>query len=289
MKPQRSGPFPYVPINRRPRLEWPDGAQIAVWVVPNLEVFALDEKMPGGEDQIPNVPGWSLRDYGARIGAYRIMDVLSERGITATATVNSEVCDAYPELVEDAVSLGWEFLGHNQSNTRRLYQVAPETEQQVIHDALARVTEATGKRPTGWLGSGMQQTWNTLDYLAREGLDYVCDWINDDQPYLMEAGGRKLVSMPYSRDINDLPMMFWQNRSAEEYEAAVRRSFDILYEEGAESGRVMAIPLHPYVIGTSQRIWALGSVLDYIQGHDKVWFATGSEIVDHYLKSGATF
>jgi len=289
MEPQPYGPFPYTPINRRPEITWPNGAHVAVWVIPNIEVFALDENIPGGDRTIPDVPYWSLRDYGARIGIYRIMNALSKRGITATATVNAEVCDAYPDILEDAVALGWEFLGHGQSNTRRLYQVPPEQEAQVIHDALERVASATGKRPTGWLGSGMHQTWNTLDHLAADGIDYVCDWINDDQPYMMEAGGEQLVSLPYSREINDLPMMFWQNRSSDEYEIAVKRSFDILYEEGAESGRVMAIPLHPYVIGTSQRIWALGSVLDYIQGHDKVWFATGREIVQHYRDSGTTF
>jgi peptidoglycan/xylan/chitin deacetylase (PgdA/CDA1 family) len=289
MEPQRSGPFPFTPINRRPRLELPEGAQIAVWVVPNFEVFALNEAMPATSGYIPDVPAWSTRDYGCRVGAFRIMDVLSQRGIRATATVNSEVCDAYPEIIEDAVALEWEFLGHNQSNTRRLIQIPPETEAQVIHDSLARVTEATGRRPTGWLGSGMQQTWNTLDFLVEEGLDYVCDWINDDQPYLMDIGGKQLVSMPYSREINDLPTMFWENRSVDEYENSVRRAFNTLYREGAQSGRVMAIPLHPYVIGMSHRIWALESVLDYIQGHDRVWFATGEQIVNHYLKSGATF
>ncbi len=289
MEPRRSGPFPYTPVNRRPRLELPGGAQIAVWVVPNFEVFALNEAMPATSGYIPDVPAWSTRDYGCRVGAFRIMDVLSQRGIRATATVNSEVCDAYPEIIEDAVALDWEFLGHNQSNTRRLIQIPPETEAQVIHDSLARVTEATGRRPTGWLGSGMQQTWNTLDFLVEEGLEYVCDWINDDQPYLMDIGGRQLVSMPYSREINDLPSMFWENRSVDEYENSVRRAFNTLYREGAQSGRVMAIPLHPYVIGMSHRIWALESVLDYILGHDRVWFATGEQIVDHYLKSGATF
>ena len=288
MEPGRTGPFPYVPINRRPRLEWPGGARIAVWVVPNFESFALDEKIAGGDNVIPDVPHWALRDYGARIGAFRIMEVISKRGIRATATVNADVCDAYPEILEDAVALGWEFLGHNETNIRRLYQVPPEEEAGVIRNSLARVAEATGKRPTGWLGSGMHQTWNTLDHLVAEGLDYVCDWINDDQPYLMDVGGKRLVSMPYSREINDLPVMFWQNRSVDEYEVGVRRAFDRLYAEGAQSGRCMAIPLHPYVIGTSQRIWALESILDYIKGHDKVWFATGREIVDHYLASGAT-
>ncbi len=225
----------------------------------------------------------------ARFGIFRIMDVLSKRGIRAAASVNSEVCDDYPQIIEDAVGLGWEFLGHGQSNTRRLSDIPPETEPQVIHDALARVAKATGRRPRGWLGSGMMETWNSLEYFADEGIEYVCDWNNDDQPYLMDVGGRRMVALPYSVEINDRPAMLRQNRSTEEFEATVRRQFDTLYQEGAESGRVMAIAVHPYVTGFPHRIWVLESVLDYIRKHDDVWFATAEEIVDHYLKSGATF
>ncbi len=288
MEPSRTGPFPYTPINRRPRIEWPDGAQLAVWVIPNIEVFALDEKIPGAGGFTPDVSAWSTRDYGARVGVFRIMDVLSSRGIRASVTLNSEVCDAYPQILEDAMALDWEFLGHNQSNTRRLIDVPPESERQVVADTLARIQQTTGSKPRGWLGSGLAETWNTLDYLAGEGVDYVCDWVNDDQPYLMDVGGKQMVSLPYSTEINDLPQ-FRAGRSNEEFEAMIRRQFDTLYREGAESGRVMAIALHPYVIGVAHRIWVLESALDYIQGHDKVWFATGGEIVDHYLNSGATF
>lgn len=256
---------------------------------PNLEVFALNEPVPTGSGKVPDVPAWSLRDYGARVGIFRIMEVLSGRGIRATASLNSEVCDDYPQIVEDAVALGWEFLGHGQSNSRRLSDIPPETERQVIHESLARVAKATGRRPRGWLGSGMMETWNTLEYFAHEGIEYVCDWNNDDQPYLMEIGGRRLVALPYSVQINDLPAMVHQNRSSDEFEKMMRRQFDTLYREGAESGRVMAIPVHPYVIGVPHRIWALESALDYIRDHDAVWFATAEEIVDHYLKSGATF
>jgi len=289
MEPRRYGPFPYSPINRRPKLQWPGGARVAVWVCPNIEVFALNEPVPSGSGKVPDVPAWSLRDYGARVGIFRIMDVLSKRGIRATASVNSEVCDDYPQIIEDAVGLGWEFLGHGQSNTRRLSDLPPETERQVIHDALARVAKATGRRPRGWLGSGMMETWNSLEYFADEGIEYVCDWNNDDQPYLMDVGGGHMVALPYSVEINDLPAMFRQNRSTEEFEARVRHQFDTLYREGAESGRVMAIAVHPYVTGFPHRIWVLESVLDYIRKHDGVWFATAEEIVDHYLKSGATF
>jgi allantoinase len=289
MEPRPYGPFPYTPINRRPKLTWPGGAHVAVWVIPNIEVFALDERMPGGSGNIPDVSVWSTRDYGARVGVFRIMDVLSKRGIRASVTLNSEVCDAYPQIMEDAMELDWEFLGHNQSNTRRLIDIPAETEKQVVHDTLDRITQTTGERPRGWLGSGLQETWNTLDYLADEGVDYVCDWINDDQPYLMDVGGRRMVSLPYSTEINDLPAFHRYFQTVDSFEAMMRRQFDTLYREGAESGRVMAICLHPFVIGMPHRIWALESALDYIMGHDKVWFATGSEIVDYWLSSGSTF
>jgi peptidoglycan/xylan/chitin deacetylase (PgdA/CDA1 family) len=289
MEPRRYGPFPYTPIYRRPKLKWPNGAHVAVWVCPNIEVFALNEPVPSASGKVPDVPAWSLRDYGARVGIFRIMEVLSKRGIRASASLNSEVCDAYPQIIEDAVKWGWEFLGHGQSNSRRLSDIPPETERQVIHDALARVAKATGRRPRGWLGSGMMETWNSLEYFLDEGIEYVCDWNNDDQPYLMDIGGRRLVALPYSMEINDLPAMFRQNRSTEEFEARVHRQFDTLYREGSESGRVMAIAIHPYVTGFPHRIWVLESVLDYIRKHDAVWFATAEEIVDHYLRSGTTF
>jgi allantoinase len=287
MKPQKYGPFPYTPINRRPKLQWPNGARVAVWVIPNIESFALDEKIIG-DRKIPEVQHFAQRDYGARIGVFRIMDVLAKRNIRGSVTLNSEVCDVYPEIMEDAMGLKWEFLGHNQSNTRRLHEIPPETEKQVIHDALKRITETTGVRPRGWLGSGMSETWDTLDYLSEEGIEYVSDWVNDDQPYYMDINGHRMVNLPYSAEINDLPQ-FRAGRSNEEFEAMGKAAFDRLYMEGEESGRVMAIAIHPFVIGVSHRIWVLESILDHIGSHKQVWFATGSEIVDAWKKSGSTF
>jgi allantoinase len=288
MEPRRYGPFPYTPINRRPTLKWPNGARVAVWVIPNIEFFPLNEVVPGSRGHVPEVSSWSQRDYGARIGVFRIMDALSSRDIRASVTLNSEVCDVYPEIMEDAMALGWEFLGHNQSNSRPFHETPPEGDEKLVRDTLARIEQTTGRKPRGWLGSGLQETWHTLDYLAGEGLDYVCDWVNDDQPYFIDAGDRKMVSLPYSTEINDLPQ-FRTGKSSDEFELMMRRQFDRLYMEGAESGRVMAICLHPFVIGVSHRIWALESALDYIKGHDDVWFATGEEIVDAWLESGATF
>ncbi|MDP3767779.1 MAG: polysaccharide deacetylase family protein [Dehalococcoidia bacterium] len=291
MEPGRGGPFPYSPITERPRLTWPDGARVALWVVPNIEVFSLEEKVPiaaGGSGRAPDIPQWSVRDYGARVGVWRLMDALTEVGIRGTVALNSEVCDVYPPIIEAALKLGWEFMGHNESNTRRLNEIPPEDERRVIGNVAVRIEKAAGKRPAGWLGAGLQETWNTLDHLVAEGYRYVADWVNDDQPYVMRVGGKPLVSVPYSYEINDKPAFESQHRTPEEFDAMIRRQFDVLYREGASSGRVMAICLHPYIIGVPYRIDALRSALAYICGHQGVWRTTGAEIADHYLSWSRT-
>ena len=175
-------------------------------------------------------------------------------------------------------------MGHNESNTRRLNEAPAGEEARIIRRALATIEKATGTRPVGWLGSGLQETWDTLDLLAAEGCEYVCDWTNDDQPYIMTLeGGRRLVSMPYSHEINDKPAFERLHRTADEFREMICRQFDVLYREGAESGRVMAIALHPYLTGVPHRIDAFDAALAYICRHEQVWKATGSEIARHYL------
>lgn len=286
MEPRRYGPFPYVPVIRRPKLEWPGGAPLALWIIPNIETFALDEKMPsspgGSGGHVPDVNTWSYRDYGARVGIFRIMEVLSRHGIRATAALNSDTCEVYPQIVEEAVALDWEIMGHNQSNTRRLNMV--DDEAAVIRASLDRIRQATGRRPTGWLSAGMQETWNTLDYLVAEGIDYVADWVNDDQPYLMNVGNKTLVSIPYSVETNDRRAYDFHHMTTREFEDLLKRQFDVLYREGATSGRVMALAVHPFLTGAPHRIGALDAALEYICDHEGVWKATGSEIVAHFLK-----
>jgi allantoinase len=288
MEPRRTGPFPYVPINRRPKVSWPGGARVALWVIPNIEVFPLDEPVPGGTGRAPDLINWAPREYGARVGIFRMMEVMARHGVRGTVALNSEVCDDYPEIIEDAKALDWEFMGHNQSNSRYLHLMEPEAERAVVNATFERIEAATGARPKGWLSSGLQESWHTLDYLLDAGATYVADWVNDDLPYLMDVGGRRIASIPYSTEINDLPQMLHKARSGEEFEGMIRRQFDTLYREGAEGGRVMAICLHPFVIGVPHRIGILDSALGYILGHEGVWCATGSEIVEHYLASDPT-
>ena len=213
MQPQRYGPFPYVPINRRPRITWPNSAHVALWVIPNIETFPLKEPVPGGTGRAPDLINWAPRDYGNRVGIFRIMEVLARHGVRGTVALNREVSDAYPQIVEDAVTLDWEFMGHNQSNSRYLPLMSPEEERHVVSDTFERIEKATGRRPQGWLSSGLQESWQTLDYLAEAGARYVADWVNDDQPYVMTVGGKNLCSITYSTEINDLPQIIRAGRS----------------------------------------------------------------------------
>jgi peptidoglycan/xylan/chitin deacetylase (PgdA/CDA1 family) len=285
MKPRSYGPFPYSLISQRPRLKWPNGARVALWVVPNIESFSLLERPGGlGPGKIPDIPTWAVRDYGNRVGIVRVMQVLDHYGIRATVALNSVICINHPAIIEEGCARRWEWMGHNQSNTRRLNEVSAEEEIQIIRDTLSTIERASGVRPIGWLGSGLQETWNTLDNLSAAGCEYVADWgANDDQPYLMTLDdGKTLVSVPYSYDINDKQAFERRNVSASDFREMICRQFDVLYREGEESGRVMHIALHPYLMGLPYRIDALDQALAYVCRHQGVWLATGSEIARHY-------
>jgi peptidoglycan/xylan/chitin deacetylase (PgdA/CDA1 family) len=285
MKPQPYGPFPYSPIISRPRLEWPNGAYVALWIIPNVEYFSLEERPGGyGPGKIPDVVMWSERDYGNRVGVFRIMETLDRYGIRGTVALNSNLCAEHPVIMAEGEKRKWEWMGHNESNTRRLNEAGPGEEVQIIRNTLSTIARHTGRRPVGWLSSGLQETWDTLDHLAAEGVEYVGDWCNDDQPYTMTLdAGRSIVAMPYTQQLNDKSSIEKRYNTADEFRQMICDQFDVLYREGAKSGRVMAIALHPYLIGVPHRIGALDAALKYITKHKRVWKATGSEIARHYV------
>ncbi len=290
MRPRSYGPFPYSPIIERPRIRWPNGAHVALWVIPNIEYFSLLERPGGygGGGKIPDVVMWSERDYGNRVGVFRIMETLDRYGVRATVALNSNLCAEHPQIIAEGEKRGWEWMGHNESNTRRLNEAGPGEEANIIRRTLDTIAKASGRRPAGWLSSGMQQTWDTLDLLAAEGVEYQGDWCNDDQPYVMNLDGdRSIVAMPYTLQLNDKSAIELRLVSAAGFCQMICDQFDVLYREGAESGRVMAIALHPYLIGVPHCIGALDKALQYVSKHKKVWKATGSEIARHYLAQQA--
>jgi peptidoglycan/xylan/chitin deacetylase (PgdA/CDA1 family) len=244
-----------------------------------------NERVIRDHAKVPNVRNWSVRDYGNRVGVWRLFETLARYGVRGTAALNSEVCDHHPEIVAEAVRLGWELMGHGETNALRINEMNPEQERSAIFAAIDRIEAASGTRPTGWLGPGLAETWHTLEYLSAAGIRYVCDWVNDDQPYTMTVGMPPMVSLPYSVQTNDVPAYFDFKCSVPEFERTLKAQFDVLYREGERSARVMAIAVHPFVTGQPHRIGALDAALEHICKHERVWLATGSEIVAAYQDS----
>lgn len=265
--------FPYEAIVDRPAFTWPNGARIAVWVIPNIEHFHLELFQPS-----PDVRNYSRRDYGNRVGIWRLMEVLEKNGVKGTVALNGEIGRYYPRIMEAACSLKWEFMGHGMTNSVMLNTLPKDEEESVIVQT-KRVIEEYGEQMRGWLGPGLIETWDTLDLLRKHDVEYVCDWVNDDLPYRMNNG---LFSIPYSIELNDMPLFNNPSISIDDFYRRICDTFDVLYEEGETCGRVMGIALHPFLIGVPHRIKYLDRALKYIASHDKVWFATGHEIIQAY-------
>lgn len=284
-RPRRTAPIPYRSPRVRCGWQLPGGAQLAVWVINNVEFFPLDENVPGGTAQPPDVLAYSMRDYGGRVGFWRIFDALEEQAVPTTVALNTEVHDVYPEVVNAMVESGHELMGHCNTNNRRLSEMTADEEFATIATATRRITEATGSAPRGWLGAGLQERWTTLERLDAHGYSYVGDWVNDDRPNSIDD--TRLTALPYSAEINDKTALDTWKMSSEDFVAMARRQFDVLFREGAHEPRVFALALHPYLFGVPHRIDALRSLLETLRSREGVWWATGSEIADCYQRSTA--
>ncbi|NBR30529.1 MAG: polysaccharide deacetylase, partial [Betaproteobacteria bacterium] len=251
----------------------PNGARVAVWVIPNVEHFHLEIGSPA-----PDVRNFSRRDYGNRVGLWRLMDVLNKHRIRGTVALNAEIGIYYPRIMQAMIDLDWELMGHGLTNSKIMSGLEIEAERKLILDT-RKVIEDWGRKMHGWLGPGLTETFNTPDLLKECGVEYVADWVNDDLPYRFNNG---LYSIPYSIEINDMPLFNMPSISIEDFKRRICDSFDVLYAEGATNGRVLGIALHPFLIGAAHRIKYLDEALQYIAGHDKVWFATGDEIIRAY-------
>lgn len=265
--------FAYQAIVDRPPIRWPNGAGLAVWIVPNIEHFHMERFASP-----PDIRNYSRRDYGNRVGIWRLMEVLEKHGIRGTVALNGEVVEHYPRIMEAVRELDWELMGHGMTNSILLPGLPLDEETDIIARTRAAI-ESCGQSMKGWLGPGLAETWSTLDVLANHGVEYVCDWVNDDLPYRMNNG---MYSIPYSIEVNDMPLFNMPSISIADFKRRICDAFDVLYREGRQNGRVLCIALHPFLIGSPHRIRYLDEALAYIAGHEDVWLATGSEIIDSY-------
>jgi allantoinase len=278
--------YAYWPLPERPPIRWPNGARVAFWVIPNIEHFRFDKgfarSAPG--TRMPDVPNFSTRDYGPRVGIWRMMDQFDKYGIRATVALNADVCRFNPQIIRAGMERNWEWMGHGITNSDPLPAMDEQEERATIRAVVEMIGEHTGKPPRGWLGPGLGETYLTPDLLAEAGVEYVCDWTADDQPFPLRVKTGRLISVPYSQELNDIPAFLIRSYLPEQFCQTICDQFDVLYAEGEQSGRVMSIALHPYLMGQPFRAKWLDRALDYITRHKDVWLTTGGEIADWYYQ-----
>jgi len=285
--------YDYVPLPKRRPLKWPNGARLALIVTINLEYWDLlkDSDKPyyaGGPPvipdpmpaNVPDFPNFSWREYGHRVGVWRMFDTFDAVGVPASCTMNAKMGD----IIDAANERGFELVAHNyeQGDLLTNYHFDKAAETKLIQDALSVYKETVGRPARGWLSSSLRSTTQTADILVEEGLSFICDYMNDEQPYMINTPTGQIVSTPYSVEINDFTFFHRRGMSTSAVLELLKEQFDQLYLEGESSGRLMNIGLHPHVAGHPYRIRALREFLEYAKGHDGVWWAKREEIADWY-------
>lgn len=289
MTPRERAPFSA--IVDRPPLKLPGGARVVVWSIVNLEVWNIAGPMarqilppPQGNTLLPDIPNWGWHEYGMRVGVWRFFKLYERLGIRPTLSINARVCEDYERVAAQARDAGWEFMGH-------VYEQGPihkiEDQRGMIHRSLDILERFTGKRPRGWLGPGLTETFETPDLLAEAGVKYIGDLVWDDEPSEIATTHGPLVTLPYTVEHNDIPTMMVQHHESPYWLTRFKDAFDRLYEEGAERPKVLAVAIHPYISGQPHRIRYLEEIYDYAGGREGVLFWNGDDLLDWYQASKA--
>ena len=290
--------YPYVPIINRGKLSWPDGKRLAVIFTFNLETWdlikdtgkpyyaggpsILPDLLPGN---VPDFPNYMWREYGQRVGVWRLFSLFDDMGVKPGCTVNAETCLRRKEMVQAALNRECELIPHNYEQGELLSNFFndPEKEEEVISKTLEVFKDVTGRTPEGWLSSSLRGTMNTTEILVKHGLKYYCDAMNDDQPYMIETKAGDIVSIPYSNEINDFTLLTRRGHTTDEFRDILLEEFLVLHQESQSTAKIMNIGLHPHVSGRAYRIRALREFIEEVLKHNDIWRPSRSEIVDSYL------
>jgi len=292
--------YDFVPMPQRKPLRWPNGNRLAIILTTNFEYWdpVRDDPAPfypGGPSivggnlagNVYDNPNYTWREYGQRVGVWRMFDVFDAEGVPSSCTMNAKMALERRPVVEAALQRGWEIVAHNYVQTDLLtdFTFDEAAEREVIRQTLKVYEEACGRKAKGWLSSSLRSTLNTIDLLAEEGLLFITDLLNDDQPYLVQTrSGKPMVSVSYTSEVNDFSFLR-QGLTVDSGFQMFKEQFDWLYAESATSGRFMNIGLHPHVIGQPFRIRALRDFIRYAKQFEGVWFATREEIAEWYLEN----
>jgi allantoinase len=276
----------YSAIVDRPPLKLPDHARIVVWTIVNLEVWEIARAMPRqilpaptGVSPLPDVPNWSWHEYGMRVGFWRFHSLYQRLGIRPTVAINARVCEDYQRVARACNDAGWEFMAHS-------YEQGPiqneKDQPAMIARTLDTIERFTSKRPLGWLGPGLTQTYDTPEYLAAAGIKYIADWVYDDEPTEIATAHGPLVALPYSVECNDITLMAVQHHEAAYWTRKCIDAFDRLYQESAQRPKFLAIAIHPYISGQPSRIKYHEAVYEYISSFPGVVHWNGEQILEWY-------
>ena len=284
------GRYAYRPIVDRPDYDWPDGRRLAIYFGVNYEVFDFGgglgpELAPAQTD--PDVMNYAWRDYGNRVGAWRLFDLFDRLGLRTTALLNADVLDRCPGLAEACRDRGDEIAAHGGTNATAQGSLAHPHETRMIADVTERLA-TLGVRPTGWLGPWISESDATPDLLAENGYRYVLDWAHDDQPTRLATSHGGLLAIPYSQEINDLPAIIARNQEAVTFAAMIRDGVEQLLSECDRRPLVLGIALHPYIMGQAHRVPALARVLTELRAANdpRIWWTTAGEIAAHVEANG---
>lgn len=283
--------IPYSAIVDRPPLKLPDGLKIVVWPIVNLEEWEIERPMarqilpaPTGQVLTPDVPNWAWHEYGMRVGFWRLKAALDALNITPTLSINARVCETYEPVAAAAREAGWEFMGHSyvQMPTHKL-----DDQEATIALSLDTCERFTGKRPVGWLGPGLTQTYDTPEILTKHGIKYCGDFVFDDEPCRVETDNGPLITVPYTVELNDIPMMIVQHHESEYFKRRVMDQFDRLYAEGEHRAKFISVAVHPYISGVPHRIRYFEEIFAEMAARPGVAFWTGEQIYDWFMTTDA--
>jgi allantoinase len=279
----------YDPIVGRKKQTLPDGARMAVWLIVNVEEWDIQKTMPrtvltppAGGSPMPDIPNWAWHEYGNRVGFWRLLETLDNLKITAALAINGTAIKAYEPISRAAVERQWEFIGHGLTQTNMQHV---KNEREDIIATRAEIERVTGRKPRGWLGPGLTETWETPDLLIEEGFDYVADWVLDDQPVWLKTRTKPILNVPYTQECNDVAMMLIQHHAATEYRNRAIDQFNQIYSDAADSARIMALVVHPYIMGAPHRSRYFREALEHMRAHKDVVFWTGERIHDWFVAS----
>lgn len=276
--------YPYSPIAGRPAYDWPGGKRLAVYIGLNLEWFSFGEGLgaeltPGGSQ--PDVLNYAWRDYGNRVGVFRLAELFRELNLPVSLLVNAEMYQHAPQAV--AAFPRGEIVGHGRTNSERQGDLTEYKERLLIEETTAAIEKHSGKRPRGWLGPWISQSALTPDLLQEAGYGYLLDWCHDDQPVWMKTRTGRILSVPYPQELNDIPQIVARKREGADFAEMIVDAFDVMHAESERRPLVMGIALHAYVVGWPHRFKHLARALKHIvhRTDERVWITTAGEIAAH--------